>query len=129
MMKLSSLSAALAAGVLLVGALAAQRARLPGLPMTPPPVPHPALARQPLIGGDALSNPLAVALAVKAAEAPKTDPATSGVKLKGRALERAVDRVKQMSWRDSYRECELNARSTGKPILWLQTLGDLTGFA
>ena len=131
MQKPSSLSPFVAASLLLLGTLAAQRGPLPGMPLVPPPVPHPALAGQPLMNGNGeMAKAMLAAVTVRDAEQPpKPDPATSGVKVSGAALKRAVAKVKKMSWHESFRECELNARSTGKPILYLQTLGDLTGFA
>lgn len=132
MMKPTSLSSLVLTGLLLAGSLSAQRGPLMGTPLVPPPVPHPALAGQPLIdnGSGQTNPPPAAAPIVKALqEQAARDPATSGVKVSGGQLKRAVAKVKQMPWHKSYGECLLDAKASGKPVLWLQTLGDLTGFA
>jgi hypothetical protein len=60
---------------------------------------------------------------------PRPDEATRGVKREGDELEKAVKEVKALGWHKSLGTAREEARSSGKPILLLQTLGDLTGFA
>jgi hypothetical protein len=60
---------------------------------------------------------------------PQPDDATRGVKREGDELKKAVKEVKALGWHKSLGTAREEARSSGKPILLLQTLGDLTGFA
>lgn len=143
MLKLASLSTLLAAGVMLAGSLDAQRAAprpaparsgmpqaLPGLPMVQPPAGSPGLAGQPLMGKGAATTP-----GVKVKNAPKrvkADPSTSGVKLSGKDLKRAVAKVKALPWNKGKRGfsiAKVKAVQSGKPILLLQTLGEIGGDA
>lgn len=57
------------------------------------------------------------------------DPATDGPQVSGRDLARRVEAVTQLEWLDSLDEARLESAATGKPVLWLQGLGDLDGFA
>lgn len=125
----------------------AQRAPLPGLPVVPPPVSHPALIAQPLIdsGGSQTSAPAAPkAPKAKGKKAPQKkapqkkgrskpliDPDTVGVKIKGRALKAAVKKVAKLPWHSSkeFEDMRAESAATGKPILFLQALGDIDGFA
>jgi len=129
MMKLSSITTFFAAGLLLAGSLAAQRPPLPGLPIVPPPVPHPALAGQPLIGNNAETAPKR-GVRVKTDHKPmKPDPATHGVKLKGKDLARAVKKVAALPWQAKLGKAKVESKRTGRPILLLQTLGKIDGKA
>jgi len=94
------------------------------MPMVPPVLPHPGLLAQP-------STPPAAAPAQAApCEAmPPGDPATDGPKLEGKELARAIAKVTALKWFDDLGEARLESAATGKPILWLQSLGDLDGFA
>ncbi len=122
----------------------AQRAPLPGLPVVPPPVSHPALIAQPLIdsGGSQMSAPAAPkapkakgngkkAPQKKGRSKPLIDPDTVGVKIKGRALKAAVKKVAKLPWHSSkeFEDMRAESAATGKPILFLQALGDIDGFA
>ena len=130
--SLSSLSHSLAAGLLLLTVATAQRGPLPGIPLVPPPVPHPALASQPLISEFPSLLAAASNAKVKVRQAkkqPRPDPSTHGIKKKGRDLKKAVARVKAMPWVRSLDVAASDARRLGKPILVLQTLGKLTGYA
>lgn len=50
------------------------------------------------------------------------------VQLKGSQLKKAVDRVaKELNWHKHLSNARLEAVKSGKPILWVQMLGDLTG--
>ncbi|MBL8755859.1 MAG: hypothetical protein JNK15_21360 [Planctomycetes bacterium] len=111
-------------------------APLPGLPVVQPPVDHPALAGQPLIGDNARRNGGGGAAGPGAApcpmgpSGPEPDPDTQGKKLEGKQLKQAVRGVaKSLVWLDSLAEAKAKSAATGKPILWLQALGDLEGFA
>ena len=117
------------AGLMCAGALQAQRPPLPGLPLVPPPVQHPALAGQPLIGQDAQTSAGTRAARVRppAKRAP-ADPSTSGVKLQGKELRAAVKKVAALPWLKLEKAKDVSRR-TGRPILLLQTLGDIDGFA
>lgn len=112
---------------------------LPGLPMTPPPTPHPALVGQPLIGptggmtggetrGQSGGQP---AGQPAGCPAPKRviDPDTVGVKLEGKALAAAVKRLAALPWFDDLEDARVESAATGKPIFWIQALGDIDGFA
>lgn len=106
-------------------------APLPGLPMTPPPVDHPALAAQPLIG-DGPRAPATGGGGAKpppAAPMPEPVPGTSGPQKEGKDLKRAVAKVNALKWYDSLAEAKARSAATSKPILLLQALGDLEGFA
>jgi hypothetical protein len=106
---------------------------MPGTPMTPPPVDHPALGAQPGFddsaprnggsgGGGGPTGP--------ARPAPKPmDPDTFGKKRDGKDLKKAVAKVKALKWTEDLTTARAMSAATGKPILWLQTLGDLEGFA
>lgn len=114
-------------------------APLPGIPITPPPVDHPALAAQPLFndGGSKGSS-------AKADEDEKTDkndkkpgkkskdpdPAIAGPKVAGPDLKRAVRSVAALKWCEKLATARAHAAAADKPILWLQALGsDIDGFA
>ncbi len=68
-------------------------------------------------------------------EIPKADQDTrvqvgqfQSVQLKGKQLKKAVDRVtKELTWHKHLENARLDAVKSGKPILWVQMLGDLTG--
>ncbi|HEB52230.1 MAG TPA: hypothetical protein ENI87_03130 [bacterium] len=101
--------------------------RLPGIPAVKPPVDHPALMGQPLVGGGQ-SQPRPRPVKVNPQPA-KPDPATVGVKKSGRELRRAVAKVKALKWHKNLASAKAKARAEHKPILLLQTLGDIGGFA
>lgn len=111
----------------------AQLRPLPGMPMVPPPVPHPALGAQPLFDGDGPKAPSAGGGGPKQPGAmPKPQPPapeTVGAKLAGKDMKKAVAKVKALKWHESLAEAKAIAAATGKPILWLQALGDIDGFA
>lgn len=54
-------------------------------------------------------------------------PETHGIKLAGKELKRAVKQVAALRWHDDLADARAEAAATGKPILWLQALGDLEG--
>jgi hypothetical protein len=57
------------------------------------------------------------------------DPVTTGPQVVGKDLARAIRTVTALQWFDDLGEARLEAAATGKPILWLQGLGDIDGFA
>jgi hypothetical protein len=114
----------------LLGAATAQgRSPLPGLPMTPPPVDHPALGAQPLFQEERPQQPPAPPSMGPAAPAPAPDPAIAGPKRMGKDLKKAVARVADLEWKSRLTDARIEAAAQDKPILWLQALGDLEGFA
>lgn len=63
------------------------------------------------------------------AAGPAADPATTGPQRTGKELSAAIATVTGLTWFDDLDEARLESAATGKPILWLQALGDLEGFA
>ncbi|MBL8727625.1 MAG: hypothetical protein JNM25_04280 [Planctomycetes bacterium] len=57
------------------------------------------------------------------------DPATTGPQLAGKELARAIATVTALRWYDDLDAARVESAATGKPILWLQALGELDGFA
>ena len=117
----------------LAGAAVAQhRGPLPGIPMTPPPVDHPALANQPLFQPPPKSEP-APAPAPKEEEPankPKpVDPDTVGPKVAGKDLKKVVGKVAALKWNENLIEARGDSAASGKPILLIQALGEIDGFA
>ncbi|MCR9244946.1 MAG: hypothetical protein NXI31_07930 [bacterium] len=131
----------------LAGMAVAQRGPLPGLPVVPSPVQHPALLAQPLLQPDNAKTPATPKTGGQTKgqknkpaknkkprrKRPVIDPATVGVKVKGRALKQRVERVLDLDWhevkksnaRGQMLELEAQSAATGKPILFLQALGCL----
>ena len=119
---------------------AAQRGPLPGLPLVPPPVNHPALLAQPLLQPD--GKPAPATAGQKAQKKgqknagkkqrrsrPKVDPDTVGVKVSGQRLKKAIKKVTDLKWRTNLFDMKARSAATGKPILYLQALGSLKGRA
>lgn len=110
---------------------------LGGIPMTPPPVDHPALGAQPLFGDPGRASPSPSTSPAEPAEPAKcgpackkeVDPDTFGPKRIGADLKKAVVAVKALEWQRSLVDAKAMSAATGKPILWLQALGDIGGFA
>lgn len=108
---------------------------LPGIPIVAPPVPHPALLAQPLMqpamqaAAMTTSAPAPTGPAAMPAKPPEPDPATVGPKVRGKDLSKAVKMVGKLAWHDRLDEACEEAREQGKPVLWIQGLGDLEGFA
>ena len=100
---------------------------LPGMPVVPPPVPHPSLGA--LLGGSrAPSPPVGCGAPVGPAATPPP-PETTGVQVAGKELKQAIAAVTALEWFDDLAAAKARSAATGKPILWLQSLGDLEGFA
>jgi hypothetical protein len=132
MSKRSFVVAALAItlhGVLAAG-LCAQEP-LPGLPVVPPAVPQPGLLAQPGMsqqdgGGGAGGGAAGAGGAMPLPNAPE---GTTGKVREGRDLKSAVAAVTKLRWLDRFEDARMVAAASGKPILFLQALGDLEGFA
>jgi hypothetical protein len=142
----SLLLAIAAASVLSAGVLHAQRGVAP--PLTPPPSPphllpvvpvdHPAYAAQPLARPDPESARPAPAPASGGAPGaePAPDPAEVLAqqflqkRIAGRDLKKAVARVtKDLDWKKTLFDAKAAAVARGRPILLVQALGDIDGFA
>jgi len=111
-------------------------APMPGVPMTPPPVDHPALGAQPWFNNEASKAPAEPAKETKdpakksGKKVKDPDPAVAGPKVAGRDLKKAVDAVKTLKWCNSLAAARDHAGASGKPVLWLQALGEkIDGFA
>lgn len=123
---------AIACSTLLLFAPFAVSQRPMAIPMAPPPAPHPGLVAQPLMpladtgaqrrggGGGAMPD-----CAPRAEQLPET----AGPKLAGKELQRAVAKVKALEWLGDFEHAKARSAATGKPVLWLQALGDIDGFA
>lgn len=96
-----------------------------GTPMVAPALPHPGLLGQPTGGANgepSMPAPCGPAM-------PPRDPSTEGAQLAGKELTRAIQQVTQLPWFDDLAAARLESAATGKPVLWLQALGDIDGFA
>jgi hypothetical protein len=109
------------------------QAPLPGMPMVDPPVSHPGLAAQPLFGGSrpavAASDPSPAVKPPAGKPMPPAAPDTSGPQRSGKDLKKAVAAVQKLHWFDKLGDARAKSTATGKPILFIQALGDLEGFA
>lgn len=103
----------------------------PLLPLIPPPVSHPAYAAQPLMNpdGGAQASPARSGGGTTTAPAAPPMPDTNGPKLAGRDLKKAIDKVASLRWFDDLPSARAEAAARNQPILWIQALGDLEGFA
>ena len=116
----------------LAGIASAQiRGPLPGIPMTPPPVDHPALGNQPFFQpSKPQPGPEPAPKAEEPANKPKpVDPDTAGAKVAGKDLKNVVKKVAALKWNESLLDARVNSAATGKPILMIQALGEIDGFA
>ena len=117
-------------------------APMPGAPVTPPPVDHPALGAQPWFNDtetkarslpsddtdkDAKDAKKPGNKAGKKMKVP--DPAVAGPQLDGKDLKKAVAAVAALKWFESLKAARDHSGVTGKPVLWLQALGEVDGFA
>ena len=116
---LSCFSSLLVAGLSAAGPLQSQRQPLPGLPIVSPPTQHPALAGQLLLRQGA---------GTRCCTNPAPEPVTRGVKIRGKELKAAVKKVAALPWR-KLASAKAESKRGGRPILLLQTLGKLDGFA
>jgi hypothetical protein len=120
----------------LAGVATAQiRGPLPGIPMTPPPVDHPALMNQPLFqppkpAPAPESEPAKEEKEEEPANKPKpVDPDTVGPKLAGKDLKKVVKKVAGLKWNENLLDARADSAGSGKPILMIQALGEIDGFA
>lgn len=110
-------------------------APMPGVPMTPPPVDHPALGAQPWFNnsGTAPSEEPPKAAKDPGKKAGRKvkgpDPAVAGPKVIGKELKKAVAAVKTLKWFESLKAARDHAGALDRPILWVQALGEVDGFA
>lgn len=71
------------------------------------------------------AGPMPVVATVAAPVVPP--PETHGVKVAGKDLKRAVKQIAALRWHDDLTAARTESAATGKPILWVQALGDLEG--
>ena len=57
------------------------------------------------------------------------EQATTGAKVAGKDLKKAVKKVAALHWHESTTDARAEAAATGKPMLWVHALGELDGFA
>jgi hypothetical protein len=112
----------------------------PALPLVPPPVDHPAYLGQPGL------NKAEPAVPMPASPLPDGGPAGPGSdapdpaevrareflakRIEGRDLKKSVDRVlKEVHWYEKLDEARAEAAAQGLPLLWIQALGEVDGFA
>ena len=88
-----------------------------------------------LLGLLALSTPAFAQSTLKAWQIPGNKQADESavafrnLKVFGRDLQRAVGKVvKELDWKSTLRSAQREAMKTGKPIVWIQALGDLRGY-
>jgi len=76
------------------------------------------------------SAPAASPAGILAVPAPQViDPATVGPQLAGKDLKKAIKKVTALQWHEKLFDAKAESAATGKPILWVQALGELDGFA
>jgi hypothetical protein len=104
------------------------------LPLIPPPVDHPAYAAQPLMNpsGPASATPTAPKGGMNEPEKSPAEAAAEEFRkkqVKGAELKKAVDKLlKGLHWYDKLADAKAVAAAAGKPVLWIQALGDVNGF-
>lgn len=88
-----------------------------------------------LLGLLALSCPAFAQSTLTAGQIPRSSVADASavafrnLKVSGRDLQRAVGKVvKELDWKSTLRSAQREAMKTGKPIVWIQALGDLRGY-
>ena len=88
-----------------------------------------------LLGLLALSCPAFAQSTLKAGQIPRSSVADASaaafrnLKVSGRDLHSAVGKVvKGLDWKSSLLSARREAVKTGKPIVWIQALGDLRGY-
>lgn len=75
-------------------------------------------------------DPPTTTVAAVATQASEVTPADlQGPRLAGKALRKAVRQIAALPWHADLEDAIAAAAASGKPILWLQALGDLEGFA
>src|SRR5262245_56177015 len=110
----------------------------PAMPVTPPPVEPMTWAAVALqtTASAAAATPAANSTGDCPTPAAPLDPevvaarAFQEVRVAGRDLKDSVGRVLGgLDWREKLEDARATAAATGQPILWIQSLGDLDGFA
>src|SRR5262245_16741363 len=115
----------------------AQQMPPPAMTMTPPPAtPNTLAAMLQTIAPAAAATPAANSTPDCPTPAAPVDPevvaarAFQQTRVAGRDLKSSVGRVLGgLDWREKLEDARATAAATGKPILWIQSLGDLDGFA
>jgi hypothetical protein len=79
--------------------------------------------------GNGATQPTGAAANNCQAKARQPDSATVGVKKAGRDLKKAVAKVKALPWHKRLGDAKSKAKASGKPILMLQTLGEIDRLA
>ena len=126
MIKRASSPLVLAASMLFAVSLTAQSQYLPGNQIAVPLMQDQVHAVQSLLG-DRLAGPSQ--RLIKKADKNTPHAATFGVKKSGKELKKAVAMVKALPWNSKLSTALTKSKQTGKPVLMLQTLGDIGGFA
>lgn len=110
----------------------------PMMTITPPPVqPNTLAAMLQTSNQPSPSSSAAMATDANGAPvAPPVDPVVAAARefqqqrVVGRDLKSSVGRVLgELDWREKLDDARATAAATGKPILWIQALGELDGFA
>jgi hypothetical protein len=123
--------------------LAPAQLHMPPVPQPPPHPPqaipvtpatdHPALMNQPMMdrGGATAS---ASGGGAKAPGAPEETEAQKAArefrekKVAGPVLRKAVKSVRELPWQTEFADAAARSAATGKPVFWVNALGDLAGF-
>lgn len=105
----------------------------PLLPVVPPPVDHPAYAGQPLMnppkGDEAEARPAPARPAPARQPEAEAAAAFQRQQIKGKELAKRIDKViKSLHWHEQLVDALAAAAADGKPVLWIQALGDVDGF-
>lgn len=109
----------------------------PALPSAPPAATRAVLAQRPLLPLSDRERPPSPAKAgapqplpdQKSPEQLAIEQATTGAKVAGKDLKKAVKKVAALHWHESTTDARAEAAATGKPMLWVHALGELDGFA
>ena len=110
------------------------------LPIVPPPVDHPAYLAQPGMQKELPAPVPAQAegggMGPAGPGCPAPDPAEERARaflekrIAGRDLRKSVDRVlKGLRWHERIDDAKAEAAARGRPLLWIQALGEVDGFA
>ena len=116
----------------------AGRAPLPGIPIMST-VDHPAMALQSGLSESRGSSATGGGSPARTASTQSVSPGIAGAaqkarefsrtRVEGKALARSVDKVlAELQWFESLRGVRTVAAQRGRPILWIQALGDLDGY-
>ena len=131
------LLAVLALASLATAQRGAAPAARPALPSAPPAATRAALAQRPLLPlSDREPPPSPAKAGAQQSPADQRSPeeiaieqSTTGAKVAGKDLKKAVKKVAALRWHESTTDARAEAAATGKPMLWVHALGELDGFA